>query len=110
MIKGVTVQLETRKQNGTDAFNRPTYETGWEDVENVLIGEPSAEDAAEALDMTGKKLAYTLAVPKGDTHNWKDTRVKFFGETFRTVGEPTQGIEAMIPLSWNRKVQVERNE
>lgn len=34
----------------------------------------------------------------------------FFGQTFRTCGGAVQGIEAMIPLRWNKKVQVERYE
>jgi hypothetical protein len=36
--------------------------------------------------------------------------VEFFGEKFRTIGAPTQGIEDMIPLSWNKKVKVVRYE
>ena len=33
--------------------------------------------------------------------------VDFFGMKFKTVGIPLEGIEAMIPLSWNKKVTVE---
>jgi hypothetical protein len=36
--------------------------------------------------------------------------VDFFGERFRIVGKPTKGIEALIPLSWNMKVRVQRIE
>ncbi len=36
--------------------------------------------------------------------------VEFFGRKFRTYGAVTEGIEALIPLSWNRKVKVERYE
>ena len=38
----------------------------------------------------------------------RDRKVSFFGETFKTYGEPTQGIEHLIPLAWNKKVKVER--
>ena len=34
--------------------------------------------------------------------------VEFFGQRFRTYGDVTEGIEAMIPLQWNKKVKVER--
>jgi hypothetical protein len=36
--------------------------------------------------------------------------VEFFGQRFRTIGFPTQGIEELIPLAWNKKVKVERYE
>lgn len=110
MIKGITVQLLEKTQAGTDDFNRPVYTESWTDVDNVLIGEPSTEDITAELNLSGKQLAYTLAVPKGDTHVWKDRRVRFFDEEFHVIGEPTQGIEDMIPLSWNKKVKVERYE
>ena len=72
----------------------------------VPIGEPSAEEITTELQLTGRRLAYTLAIPKGDTHDWTDAKVEFFGQTFRTCGGVVQGIESMIPLRWNKKVQV----
>ena len=58
------------------------------------------------IQLTGRRLAYTLAIPKGDTHDWEDAKVEFFGQSFRTCGGVVQGIESMIPLCWNKKVQV----
>ena len=107
-LHGITIQLYKRTVTGKDAFNRPTYTETIVNVENVLIGEPSTQEIVDTLNLTGKKLAYTLAIPKGDTHDWTDVSVSFWGEKFRTIGEPTQGIEAMIPLDWNKKVRVER--
>ena len=52
----------------------------------------------------------TLAIPKGDAHDWNDVQVAFFGQHFRTCGGVVQGIERMIPLCWNKKVQVVRDE
>lgn len=109
-IKGIPVKLSVRTQKGIDGFNRPTYEVSQEVVENVLVGEPSAEDVANELNLSGKRIAYTLAIPKGDTHVWEDTEVEFWGMTFQTVGIPTQGIDDNIPLKWNKKVKVERYE
>jgi hypothetical protein len=77
------------------------------DVENVLIGAPSSEDVINELNLSGKRIAYTLGIPKGDTHNWINTEVEFWGERYRTIGKPMQGIDENIPLSWNKKVQVE---
>lgn len=109
-LHGVTITLFERVQSGTDPFNRPVYTETAVPVENVLIGEPSTQDIVDVLNLTGKKLAYTLAIPKGDVHEWTNRTVEFFGERFRTIGEPTQGIEGLIPLEWNKKVKVERYE
>ncbi len=109
-IKGIPVKLSVRTQKGIDGFNRPTYEVSQEVVENVLVGEPSAEDVVNELNLSGKRIAYTLAIPKGDTHVWEDTEVEFWGMKFKIVGIPTQGIDDNIPLQWNKKVKVERYE
>lgn len=107
-MRGISIVLYTSTQTGTDDFNRPIYTETPVTVENVLIGEPSTDDIVAEINMTGKRLAYTLAIPKGDTHDWTDKTVEFFGERFKTIGEPTQGIDHLIPLSWNKKVKVER--
>lgn len=107
-IKGITVTLIDRRQTGTDAFNRPIYEDVEIPVENVLVGEPSSEDVTNELNLSGKRLAYTLAIPKGDANDWSNRKVAFFGEVFETIGNPIMGIEHMIPLDWNRKVKVSR--
>lgn len=109
-IRGITIQLMEKQKTGVDGFGKPTYEMVAINVDNVLVGEPSTEDITDTLNLTGKHLAYTLAIPKGDTHTWTDREVRFFNEKFRTIGSPTQGIEANIPLSWNKKVKVERYE
>lgn len=110
IIKGITIKLQNRIKKGTDSFGTPIYEDDWINVDNVLIGEPTTEDIAETLTLHGKKLAYTLAIPKGDSNEWRDRKVKFFNQTFQTIGTPTEGIEDMIPLSWNKKVKVEHYE
>lgn len=107
-MRGISITLYTTTQTGTDEFNRPIYAEAPVTVENVLIGEPSTDDIVAEINMTGKRLAYTLAIPKGDTNDWTDKTVEFFGERFKTIGEPTQGIDHLIPLSWNKKVKVER--
>lgn len=110
IIKGITIKLQTRISVGCDSFGKPVYAEDWIDVDNVLIGEPATEEITETLTLHGKKLAYTLAIPKGDEHEWRDRKVQFFNKTFQTIGAPTEGIEAMIPLSWNKKVKVEHYE
>lgn len=108
MIKGITVILLSKTQIGTDPFNRPVYDYQEESVDNVLVAPTTSDDIATSQDLTGKKAVYTLAIPKGDTHNWSDATVRFFGQEWHTLGYPTEGIEGNIPLDWNKKVMVER--
>ena len=107
-IRGITITLYDKEEMGIDGFGKTIYRDIAIPVENVLVGEPSTEEITDTLNLTGKHVAYTLAIPKGDTHTWTDRKVEFFGEVFKTIGAPTQGIEANIPLSWNKKVRVER--
>lgn len=110
---GISVTLEVKTQTGTDNFGQPIYKTTNESVSDVLVGEPSTDDVTNALAMYGKKVVYTLAIPKGDTHTWEDTYVTLpdpFGGRYHTVGFVTAGIEANIPLRWNKKVHLEQIE
>ena len=107
-LKGIPILLHEKEQIGEDAFHRPIYRETPVTVENVLIAPVSGEDVLETTNLSGKKAVYTLAIPKGDTHVWEDRTVEFFGEKWRTVGLPVQGIEALLPLQWNKKVTVER--
>ena len=109
-IKGVPVTLYEKTLTGYDSANRPVYTETPVTVKNVLIGEPSTEDITNEYNLSGKRVAYVLGIPKGDTHEWADRTVGFFGQLFRTVGVPTQGIDELIPLDWNKKVKVEAYE
>lgn len=109
-IHGIPIELAVKVQTGTDGFNRPIYGTTWVTVDNVLVGQPTTEEITDELNLSGKRLDYLLGIPKGDTHDWEDTQVRFWGQIYETIGAPTQGIESMIPLSWNKKVKVMRYE
>ena len=111
-MKGITVTLYERTEGQPDAFNRPTYTETAVQISNVLVSPAASggEENTDQLDLTGRRAVYTLAIPKGDTHEWENCRVDFFGESWKVIGIPTQGIDDLIPLSWNKKVQVERIE
>lgn len=106
----VVLHVKTQKVVGStpvfDAFNNPVYDDRTETVKNVLVGQPTTDDVTSSIDLYGKKIEYMLGVPKGDTHNWEDTEVEFFGNTYRTFGSTIQGIEANIPTPWHKKVRV----
>lgn len=107
-IKGITVTLVSKQETGRDPFGEPIYEDFEIEVDNVLISPTTSDDIVNQMTLTGKKAVYTLAIPKGDTNNWEDQEVRFFGEKWRVFGVPLQGIDHLIPLSWNKKVMVER--
>lgn len=108
MIKGRTIILLAKTQTGVDAFNRPVYTETPTEVENVLIAPLSDQEVLETLNLTGRKAVYQLGIPKGDSHEWENQRVQFFGETWSVIGIPTEGQDELIPLEWNKKVKVER--
>ena len=110
---GITVTLYQRtKSKDTDDFGHPVYTETAVEVSNVLVApaEAGGDPIFTETDLKSRKAVYTLALPKGDTHSWENSRVSFFGRMFRVIGMPTEGIEDLIPLSWNRKVTVEAIE
>lgn len=106
-IKGITVILMDKVEDGTDGFGKLLFKEKPIEIQNVLVSPTSTDDVTNELNLTGKKAVYDLAIPKGDTHDWINKEVRFFGKTWRTIGVPLEGIENMIPLDWNKKVTVE---
>lgn len=107
-MKGTTVQLVVKTQTSYDPFGAPIETETLVDVADVLVGQPSESEVTGAMEMYDKKVAYTLGIPKGDTHTWYDTDVYIWGEKYRTIGYPTTGEQANIPLRWGKNVMVER--
>ena len=107
-LTGRSIILYDKVRAGVDDFNRPIYTETPVTVENVLIGSPSPQEVVDALNLTGKRAAYTLGIPKGDAHVWTDRKVEFFGETFHTIAYPVKGQEELVPLDWGQNVMVER--
>lgn len=110
MIEGITVILYDKIQTKTDPFGAPIYEETEIPVSNVLVSPTTSDDIVNTMNLTGRKAVYTLAIPKGDNHNWENKKVRFFGEDWQTFGIPLEGMEHLIPLDWNKKVMVERYE
>lgn len=110
-MRGITVTLYDRTRVGTDPLNNPVYSETAVAVDNVLVAPMSDTEVLEVYNLTGRKAVYQMGIPKGDAHEWTaGKRVSFFGEDWRIIGLPQEGIEDLIPLSWNKKVRVERYE
>lgn len=112
MLRGITVYLYEKTQIDTDPLGDPIYAETAVPVDNVLIA-PAQEaggDIVSSTDFEGKKEVYVMAIPKGDQHDWLDKHVEFWGRRWKTFGFPREGIEELLPLSWNKKVMVEHYE
>lgn len=107
-IQGASVILYVKTPGAPDALNNPTYTETPVQVDNVVIGQPTTDDITTSINLYGKRVEYMLGIPKGDTHDWENTTVEFFGRTYRTFGHEILGIEANVPLSWHKKIRVER--
>ena len=110
-MRGITITLYNRIMTGTDALNHPVYSEAPVLVDNVLVAPISAVEATETYNITGRRAEYQLAIPKGDAHDWTaGKKVSFFGKDWRIIAMDEEGIEKLIPLSWNKKIKVERYE
>lgn len=109
-MKGIDVVLVKKTQTGIDPFGEPVFEETETMVHDCLVGQPSTEDVTSTIELYGKKIAYVVGIPKGDTNDWTDAEVKFFGKRFKTIGFPQEGITANIPLRWDKNVKVELYE
>lgn len=107
MIQGISVVLHKRTQTSVDALGNPIYTYEDASVSNVLVAPSTVDDLINRTSLEGTKELYTMAIPKGDTNVWLENTVTFFGKTFHCYAE-SEGIEANIPLAWNKKVLVER--
>ncbi|MBF7051677.1 hypothetical protein [Streptococcus sp. HF-2466] len=109
-IKGITVTLIDKVETGSDPFGAPIFEDRETEVKNVLVVPTQSEEIINQMNLFGKKAVYTLGIPKGDTYDWEDKEVRFFGKKWRVFGPTIEGIDHLVPLEWNKKVMVERYE
>lgn len=110
MIRGIDVTIYERTQTGTDGFKEPIYIEEPVVVKNVLVTPTASEEIVSEIQLYGKRSVYELCIPKGDTHNWENRKICFFGQVFRSFGAVTEYIDSLVPGPWNKKVKVERVE
>ena len=112
-MKGITVTLYNLvgSSSSSDPLNHPIYTESTSTVDNVLVAPMSDEEVLQTYTLTGRRAVYQLGIPKGDSHEWTaGCKVSFFGQDWRIIGMPQEGIESLIPLEWNKKVRVEQYE
>lgn len=110
-MKTTEVVLYNKVDTGErDKTNRPITTEKATVVSGVLIAPVSVEEVINTINLTGKKAVYQLAIPKGDSNDWENAKVRYKGKFYRTIGIPEEGMDENIPLMWNRKIKVERYE
>ena len=107
-LNGITVRLYNRVQVGLDEFNNPQVWYTSDDIDNVLVGQPSTSEIVESNDFYGKRLDLMLGIPKGDTHVWTNALVGINGQYYETFGLPMTGIQDLIPLAWGQNVRASK--
>lgn len=109
-LRGIDIKLYNQTVIGKDPFGAEIREEKAITVSNVLVFPTTNDEVVSQLNLTGKKAEYTLSIPKGDTNNWNDKTVEFFGKKWKTFGAVSETIDELTPLSWNKKVMVARYE
>lgn len=108
-ISGETIVLVPQISGAEDAFGEPIKTDGTPvSVENVLISPVTSSEILDTLNLSGRKAVCQLAIPKGDANEWEDQFVEFWGHRWKAVGFVEQSMDHLTPLSWNKKVTVER--
>lgn len=110
MIRGEQVVLIIKTETSKDAFGAPVYSESQVTVDNVVVGNSTANEHVNNLDLHGARIAFVLGIPKTDNHIWENTDVYIRGMRFRTIGAPLVQTEANVPGLWNKQVTVERYE
>ena len=96
LIKGITIKLV--EADGTEA-----------DISNALpIPSNVTQDQQAEWNLGGIRPDYTIAIPKGDSHNWLGARATFFDESWEVIAQSGVTIDHLTPLSWNRRAYVIR--
>lgn len=106
-MKGETVSIITRTQDGKDLFGNPSYKTSTEEIDNVLVAPGVVDDIISNTRVEGSEIHYTLYFPKtfggADLEN---AEIEVRGERLRVVGRPNYWNEANCPTDWNMVVKV----
>lgn len=110
LIKGEMIYLLDKKEIGKDEFNRPIYSFNKIPVDNVLYMPTSATEQIEQLNLTGRKIEYTVSIPKGDNHSWENQIIIIKGRRYRVCTSVEETIDHLTPLAWNKKFRVEAYE
>lgn len=75
------------------------------ELDNVLFGKPSTEQADEAMRLFGVEVSYVLGIPKEFTDSLRGCKVyrQRDGKTYTIAGDPMPLPPEICPTPWNRE-------
>lgn len=104
----IPVKLYERVENGVDDFGIPKYTEKPVVINKCLV---AMGQHNQLLDNNTTPVAldtFTIAIPKGDKHDWRNSRVEFElgGIVFvcKTNGDYLLGVEDAMPLMWHKQI------
>lgn len=112
-MKGETVILIRRIQDGLDEGNNPIYKNVTEEVSNVLVGPPNGENSNDSNRPDGVTVDATLYFPRsfqGGSVRGAKVRIRDDPAAFKVVGNPFPVDGGMTPTDWNMAVEVTRSQ
>lgn len=111
-ISGEPIILYEQSVTGKDDFNRDIVTEIPITIDNVVIGQPTTDDITSEINLSGKTIAYVLAIPADDDHTWENRTVEFWGKKWKTIGVPMKYMDGFMgsDFPWNAKVKVEKYE
>lgn len=107
MIKGIEVIVYINIAHEKDELGNDIVKEKELLLDNVLVSPIVSEDVLGIASLNTDKINYQMAIPKMyDDIDFTDANFVFFGKKWKIVGSPYKGIDALIPLQWNTKIQV----
>ena len=90
------------------AESAESSEDGYEHLDNVLFGTPSADDISTAERLHGMKATYTLSIPQSYTLPLRDCIIvrDWDGTEWQVIIDKPPLPTQLTPTAWNREVVV----
>lgn len=99
-MRGETVKVFSRVQDGVDELNNPIWLTEDYDIENVLVSPGTSQDVPESTRPDGVTVKYTLYIPKTFDGKLDHCTVDVRGELLDVVGSPRRFDLTNCPTEW----------
>lgn len=110
VLNKTTIQIKTRTKAGIDALNRPVYAEAWEEVSGCVVGSPDSEDIESEMNLSGKRIAYEILLPKDDAHTWAGASVRIGSKVYRVIGDVKESFLNLPHIPCNKRISVEAYE
>lgn len=104
----ISVKLFEKVLEGYDGFGVPTYTEQAVIIDKCLVAIGSHNPLANNNTTQVALDTFTIAIPKGDNHDWRNSIVEFNlgGVDFKckTYGDYLLGYEDAMPLMWHKQI------